>query len=229
MPVLPSKTKDTLHFGYALYDEIDIYRLVKSGFIIFHGEGYCGEFLLVHQRQREKNNSRSWYGFPKGGVEKGETILEAGMRELIEEVGDVANECYFKSGQKRLYLKDIQKVSKLPFPVKRVEVRIKGRIELYYYYIVHTDEMFIPNPTDESEIDGHRWIGIRDLCKIDTNITVIPGLIKALNKSFHPFIFKYNNNRITIFALGVTILSYKVNYARKKNINENHKNKQYIQ
>jgi 8-oxo-dGTP diphosphatase len=44
-----------------------------------------GDRLLLAQRSRGTYLGR--WGFPGGHVERGETIIEAGMRELVEETG----------------------------------------------------------------------------------------------------------------------------------------------
>ena len=40
-----------------------------------------GKILLIHR----KNGGNEYYSFPGGGVEKGETIEDACIRELLEE------------------------------------------------------------------------------------------------------------------------------------------------
>src|SRR3989344_37454 len=47
--------------------------------IVFSGK----KFLLVNLLDWEED----WWKFPQGGVEKGETLLEAGKREFREELG----------------------------------------------------------------------------------------------------------------------------------------------
>lgn len=43
-----------------------------------------GQFLLA---QRSRGSYLGKWGFPGGHVERGETVIEAGMRELMEETG----------------------------------------------------------------------------------------------------------------------------------------------
>jgi predicted NUDIX family NTP pyrophosphohydrolase len=45
---------------------------------------YQGMVLLAHTAGRKWQGS---YGIPKGGVEEGESLIEAAMRETLEEVG----------------------------------------------------------------------------------------------------------------------------------------------
>lgn len=58
-------------------------RDVSAGVIIFHrGEDGC-RFLLL----RSRLTRRPLWEFPKGGVDEGETLEEAALRELREETG----------------------------------------------------------------------------------------------------------------------------------------------
>ncbi len=56
-----------------------IVKIVKSGVIVFREREDKIEVLLLH---RQKHND---WSFPKGHVEVGEGLLEAGLRELFEE------------------------------------------------------------------------------------------------------------------------------------------------
>lgn len=56
---------------------------ISAGVIVFHrGDGGC-RFLLVLSRLTK----RPLWEFPKGGVDAGESLQEAAMRELLEETG----------------------------------------------------------------------------------------------------------------------------------------------
>lgn len=56
---------------------------ISAGVIVFHrGEAGC-RFLLVLSRLTK----RPLWEFPKGGVDEGESLQEAAMRELLEETG----------------------------------------------------------------------------------------------------------------------------------------------
>lgn len=52
-----------------------------AGYVLFRERGGRREYLLVRNK-----NGRHW-GFPKGRVEEGESLPEAALREVAEEVG----------------------------------------------------------------------------------------------------------------------------------------------
>jgi 8-oxo-dGTP diphosphatase len=58
-------------------------RHKSAGVIVFRKEGDACLFLLVLSRLTK----RPLWEFPKGGVERGETLSQAALRELIEETG----------------------------------------------------------------------------------------------------------------------------------------------
>jgi len=58
-------------------------RHVSAGMIVFHREAGRCRYLLVLSRLTR----RPLWEFPKGGVDQGETLLQAALRELQEETG----------------------------------------------------------------------------------------------------------------------------------------------
>ena len=71
--------------------EVRHQRHKSAGVIVFRRAGAAGAeclFLLVLSRLTK----RPLWEFPKGGVEKGETVLEAALRELTEETGIPASD-----------------------------------------------------------------------------------------------------------------------------------------
>jgi bis(5'-nucleosidyl)-tetraphosphatase len=58
-------------------------RDVSAGVIVFHRAAAGCQFLLL----RSKLTRRPLWEFPKGGVQEGETLQQAALRELREETG----------------------------------------------------------------------------------------------------------------------------------------------
>lgn len=69
-------------------------RDVSAGVIVFHrGEDGCRFLLLL-----SKLTKRPLWEFPKGGVDEGETLLQAALRELLEETGLSADQVQIVDG-----------------------------------------------------------------------------------------------------------------------------------
>lgn len=98
------------------------YRRDKSaGVIVFHrGEAGC-RFLLLLSRLTK----RPLWEFPKGGVDKGETLEQAALRELMEETG-------LKSEDIRL-VPDFQYREEYRFTSGKDSSRILIRKEVTYF------------------------------------------------------------------------------------------------
>ena len=60
----------------------------SAGIIVFRRDGEACLFLLILSRLTK----RPLWEFPKGGVDEGETVREAALRELFEETGISAEE-----------------------------------------------------------------------------------------------------------------------------------------
>jgi 8-oxo-dGTP pyrophosphatase MutT (NUDIX family) len=63
-------------------------RDVSAGIIVFHRSPDGCRFLLLLSRLTK----RPLWEFPKGGVDEGETVMEAALRELHEETGLAAGD-----------------------------------------------------------------------------------------------------------------------------------------
>ncbi len=69
-------------------------RDVSAGIIVFHRTPDGCRFLLLLSRLTK----RPLWEFPKGGVDEGETVLEAALRELEEETGLQASDVTMREG-----------------------------------------------------------------------------------------------------------------------------------
>ena len=68
------------------------YRVLLAGWFVFRPTGR-GVFIAVWYDGRVlaiRNSYRSWLALPAGGMQRGETPLDAALRELREEVGIAA-------------------------------------------------------------------------------------------------------------------------------------------
>jgi 8-oxo-dGTP pyrophosphatase MutT (NUDIX family) len=69
-------------------------RDVSAGIIVFHRTPDGCRFLLLLSRLTK----RPLWEFPKGGVDEGETVLEAALRELQEETGLLPGDVTLRDG-----------------------------------------------------------------------------------------------------------------------------------
>ncbi len=58
----------------------------SAGAVIFRKNGQI-KYLLLHYPSSSKNSKKSYWDFPKGHIEKGETLLQTVKREVKEETG----------------------------------------------------------------------------------------------------------------------------------------------
>jgi len=72
-------------------------RDVSAGVIIFHRSADGCRFLLL----RSRLTRRPLWEFPKGGVDEGETLEQAALRELREETGLTRKDVRFVAGFER--------------------------------------------------------------------------------------------------------------------------------
>jgi 8-oxo-dGTP pyrophosphatase MutT (NUDIX family) len=73
-------------------------RDVSAGVIIFHRSPEGCRFLLL----RSRLTRRPLWEFPKGGVDEGETLEQAALRELREETGLAVDDVRFVNGFERV-------------------------------------------------------------------------------------------------------------------------------
>ena len=106
------------------------------------------KFLIVH-KPREKH---AWQ-FPQGGIDKGETVEQAGKRELLEEVGTDLFEILAKSTHVYFY----------DYPNGTDQNGFHGQKQSYLWVRFTGEEKDIQlNP---KELDNSRWIYEEELGK----------------------------------------------------------------
>ena len=125
-------------------------RHKSAGVIVYRREGEQCLFLLVLSRQTK----RALWEFPKGGVEKGETVREAALRELSEETGIAAEEI--------VLLPDFQRAEDYRFTTGD-----DGRRTLIHkhvtYFLGETSKSAIVLSDDESS--EFAWVDLKDALK----------------------------------------------------------------
>lgn len=84
-------------------------REFSAGGIIFNNKG---EVLLIHNMAM-RDPKKSYFGFPKGHIDKGESSKDAAVREIREEVG-LEVEVLEKIGEsKYIFTKEGEKIFKV--------------------------------------------------------------------------------------------------------------------
>jgi 8-oxo-dGTP pyrophosphatase MutT (NUDIX family) len=140
---------------------------------------YENKILLIHP-----SGGKGWYGsysFPKGGLDKGETILQAALREVHEEIG-----IKLKKSQLDKKMHKIEYVSK---GKKSWGKAPKGQIyKTVYYWTCHikdlkeiglTSEVVNKSQLQASEVD---WAGFVPAKEISKRIAPVMGsIIKHIN------------------------------------------------
>lgn len=126
----------------------DVYRSAASVLVLRHATGSDSgsdfRILLLH-KPRKKD---AWQ-LPQGGMEEGESVTEAAMRELKEEAGLTGCRALGMSG--RVYQYD--------FPASFRSFRpdnVKGQRIEYVLALAHPDAAV---RVDGKEVDGHAWVG----------------------------------------------------------------------
>ncbi len=135
---------------YTFFVMNDIYRQAASLLVLRPRPGVDSTYdlLLLH-----KPRKRDAWQLPQGGVEAGETVEQAALRELQEEAGintatvlGVSEKVYqydFPSSFRR-FRPDNVKGQQIGFVLAKVPANTVVRV-------------------DDNEIDGHVWIGIDEL------------------------------------------------------------------
>ena len=125
----------------------EIYRSAAS-ILVLRLAPDSHQILLLH-KPRKKD---AWQ-LPQGGVEAGETVTEAALRELKEEAG--LNDCRVLGTSARVYQYD--------FPASFRRFRpdnVKGQRIQYVFALAPGDAVV---KVDEKEVDGFMWVPLAGL------------------------------------------------------------------
>lgn len=118
-----------------------------------------GKVLLA---SRGKPPMDSLFSLPGGMVEPGETLAEAALRELEEEVGVVAKLVGFVA------------------PVEVIERDAQGRVRLHIVIAAHLAGWVSGEPQTGPEAREIRWVTEQDIAGLPTT----PGLAELLSRAF---------------------------------------------
>jgi bis(5'-nucleosidyl)-tetraphosphatase len=125
-------------------------RHVSAGVIVFHrGEDGC-KFLLLLSRLTK----RPLWEFPKGGVDEGETPLEAAFRELEEETSLGPNDV--------LPITGFERIEQYRFTTGKSDERtlVHKRVTYYLAEAAHQDVSVSPDETSE-----FAWLTLEEALK----------------------------------------------------------------
>ena len=121
------------------------YRL-NVGLIIINDKGK----LLLCKRKGTNN-----WQFPQGGIDDGETPLEAAKRELFEEVGIHSKSVALISSSRNWYKYDIPKQQRKEHFLKR---RIKGQMQKWYMFKLKNSVGISFEHDPDNEFDDFKWV-----------------------------------------------------------------------
>jgi len=125
-----------------------------------------GRVLLVRQEE-ESGHINGMYGFPAGRVEKGETELEAVVREFREETGLIAKPFDFSQFPNNYFVTDI--------PRKNNQVITFG-------FRAYKVTNFIGELAGEANKTTPEWIKLEDLEQLEKDGKLLPNTIKIVNQ-----------------------------------------------
>lgn len=122
-------------------------RASSAGVIVFNRDRGACEFLLLLSRLTR----RPLWEFPKGGINEGETVLQAAMRELQEETGLSADDVRMVSG--------FEGRENYRFSVDEGGERVLIRKRVTYFLAESTRREI---RLSTAETSRHAWLGVRE-------------------------------------------------------------------
>lgn len=129
---------------------------MSAGGIVFRNKDGKIQVLLI-------SDSYGNYAFPKGHVERGETVEQAALRETAEEVNLEKLKLIKKIGTTKFWFtQDGEKIHKT----------------LHLFLIQSLDETAEPSP--QYEIQGCEWVDIEKLAGIKTYKNLTPIMRRAM-------------------------------------------------
>lgn len=175
---------------------------------------YKNKILLAHPTSSKRYHSV--LSFPKGHIEKGESELQAALREVEEEVG-------IKLNRKQLG----RKMHEIPYIAKKNKKGIpKGSIyKMVYYWTCHIEDLSEIGltsevvPKSQLQLEEVNWAGFVPANEIEKRIApVMKSIIKHVNMN--------ENNKFTVKNLDQFISEKR--YVTKSDIKWNKKVEEFV-
>jgi len=123
---------------------MSVERHTAAGMIVFRREPDGCRFLLLLSRQTK----RPLWEFPKGGVQEGETLLQAALRELEEETGLARTAIRLVDG--------FERTEEYRFRVQRDSQGVLIRKQVTYFLARALHDRVRPAA---QEATRHTWVG----------------------------------------------------------------------
>jgi len=108
---------------------------------------------------KSKYGNEEFYLFPGGGIKKGETIVQAAIRETLEETG------YLVEIDKPLYINEY------------IDLKSSRRV-VNIFFLARIKKFVGTKTNDKGKVKSIEWIPIKDLVKIDLKPEFIKRRIK---------------------------------------------------
>ena len=114
--------------------------------------------IIINPNNQVAMTYEHLWGFPRGGVEKEEFLIDAAKREILEEVGITENQLKLEKdlGSYERYPRGITKDMPGAYPME---------IHLFLFSTQYTGEL---NPTDEN-VKEVKWVDIDEVVDILTD------------------------------------------------------------